>query len=738
MKYVKRTGVVTLSTLLSLGVLVPGVSAETSEGEKQEDVKIEILSAEKDVTKEDLVERFKEMFPERYETFKDAEFRLEGRHLYPEEDVVRYGLDFNKQVDGDFLHGSISFVGEELKIDHFYYQPPKESHVLFPEAISKKEAEEAAIEFLEEKLGESGYELEDEQNYYPYRNQALTEPVRYNFSFNKMKDDVPVSDQYVHIEVIGNGEVVQFSRRAAQQGTPTYDDVSKVLSEEEVVNQIKENLKLGLRYDIQRDQETGERSAKLVYQSTMDIRGVDAISGDWKKNDEFVEELPEEKEITMVVDEPLEPTAEDFSKEAAKEQAQELLAVDSEDIELVIESVREHERDGEKIYDVRYMYQYDRGGRGTSIEFDAETGDLRSYRDVKHDLPMDREETDEEITSEEAVEKAVGYLKEYAPSMLHQYAMPVEGPFLEDFDEAYHVSFPRVKNGVLVSGDSMSVRVAKDGSLVHLDARTVKLEEWPSLEDVVPKEEAKESFIDELMVELSYVQDRSTEDNHYDLLYRPFYHEEVGSYFDAKDGEWKNERPQEKEQQTTISHPWAEKELNYLIGADILNVEDPETFDADSAITKGQGIEVIMKSLTHFYNDHYPEERKMPKTFDNIGADHPLYEIVERAAEMGVLTEENDSFPLDEKLTREELAVWYVRALNLDRAAEYSDIYDLDFKDASEVEAENVGYVALADALGLLQGNHNQFNPDGEVTFAQLAVSNIRLAKQAYEEDLRY
>lgn len=41
--------------------------------------------------------------------------------------------------------------------------------------------------------------------------------------------------------------------------------------------------------------------------------------------------------------------------------------------------------------------------------------------------------------------------------------------------------------------------------------------------------------------------------------------------------------------------------------------------------------------------------------------------------------------------------------------------------------------VAIANALGLLPADGNQFKPDEEVTYADLAVSKFRLASEVYE-----
>ena len=119
-----------------------------------------------------------------------------------------------------------------------------------------------------------------------------------------------------------------------------------------------------------------------------------------------------------------------------------------------------------------------------------------------------------------------------------------------------------------------------------------------------------------------------------------------------------------------------------------------------------------MNSLTYFYDGYYFNEKEnMNQTFENIGPKHPLYQAIERAVETGIIKPNNKSFDFDSPITREELAVWYIRVLGLEQAAKHSGIYKLDVADANKVQIEYTGYVALATSLGLLKTDQNHFRP---------------------------
>src|SRR5690606_37134302 len=116
------------------------------------------------------------------------------------------------------------------------------------------------------------------------------------------------------------------------------------------------------------------------------------------------------------------------------------------------------------------------------------------------------------------------------------------------------------------------------------------------------------------------------------------------------------------------------------------------------------------------------------QTFDNIDPKHPFYPEIERAVEAGIIKAEHKTFDVDAPITREELSVWMIRVLGLEQAAKDSSIFQLGFTDADKIQPTNAGYVATANSMGLVKADQNRFNPDREVTYAELAVSTIRLA----------
>jgi hypothetical protein len=736
----KKLGIVTLSTGLSFGILAPAVGATAPTNGQQEKVQIRVAQTETVVTKSELIEKFKGLFPKRFDFLNESDFHMSSGHHYPGDDTIRYNLSFHKEVNGKQLYGDVGFIGKDLEIENFHYQPANAPDALFPAKVTEEEAEKIALSFLSEFPNGSEYQLDTDHNYYP-GNQTLTEPIRYSFAFVRTKNQVPISDQQIQITVLGNGEVVEFYRSPMENGSQTYDDMKKVKAEEEILNKVKANLSTDLQYRIDVDYQTGEKHVKLVYQPTSEVIGVNALSGDWQTVNGFSSEFPEEKEIKMITAEPMQPNQSAVSLEEARDFAKELLAVDSEEITLSIESIDERENyNGQEVISIQYMYQYDNGGHGAEIQLNKNTGEIIQYHDIKSevlDQVGEELESDKTISSDEALQQAVKYLKEFTPSYLHNYAMPVRETSYEEEQGIYHFSFPRVVNGILVSGDQISASVSADGSLLGLNVDYQDIDNWPSSKEVISEEEATAKFIEQLSLDLRYVKETyNPEEKHYHLVYSPLYNENDFSFLDANTGEWSS-MVEDEGDRPVVSHPWAEEELNYLIHAGILDIRDENSFDADAPVTKGDAIEIIMKSLTPFFEDYYPGQESMSQTFENIDPKHPLYQVVERAVNMGILTTENTTFELDAPLTREELAVWYVRALELEQAAKNNGIYQLDFADANKVNEKYIGHVALTNSLGLLTASNDHFNPKQEITYAELAVSDFLLAHEVYERGLQ-
>ncbi|MBU8905944.1 YcdB/YcdC domain-containing protein [Desertibacillus haloalkaliphilus] len=732
MKY-KRFGLLSLSTALALGIASPTLAADVQAVQEQPSYEVEVAAVDVDIEKEDLIERLNELFPGKFDFLDNRDFHMNNHHIigWEEEDTIRHSLYFNKQVGGNYIHGNVDFVGEDLTLQSYHYQPEDVKGALYPPEVSQDEAKQLAEDFVSS-VADGEYELSDRfEPYVSWGNRTLTEPVRYNFAFQRLENGIPVVGQDLNVTVLGNGEITQYYGGSRHGQDAEYEAQENVLEKDDVLSTIEEKLDVELQYMLYHSPQSMEPEVRLVYVPSPQFGGIHAINGDWELGQSFVSELPETTELTLLSEEERTVEGEPVTRDDVRELAEDLLTVDDGG-ELRINSIQEQTRNDVDVYVVQYSIQYQNSGYGSSFEVSKETGEIFNF----HNASRYDQNVEENLGYEEALEAAVEAIETYAPSKMHEYAYPVNN-FNENADRGiYRFSFPQVKDGILVSGSALNVSIsAEDGSLDSLYVSPLPEADWPSVDQAVDRETALNDYLNQLDIDLSYGNHPQSDESHkYHLIYRPTFSDGY-EYYDATEGEWaKREQDERPDEEPQVSEHWAADELNYMIDAGIISVEDEAEVNPNEVISKGEAIEVIMKSLTRFYPEPPMPDDEVRSTFTNIGPDHELYQVVERAAQQNIIDTDSSTFAVDEALTREELAYWYVRALGLEDAAKHSEIYNVSFADAGAISDEYIGYVALANALGVLQGDSlNQFNAAGEVTLAELAVSNFRLAEKASE-----
>ena len=735
----RKAGTLLSATALSVGLFVPMASASTLGNERMEVLPIQVAQTNTTVTKSDLMKRFRELFPNEFTDVAEKDFRMGTGYSHPKDTTVRHELSFSKNIDNQYVYGSFTFVGETLELEQFHYQPVNSKDVLFPAKYSKEEAQKFADEFLKKFDNSAEYELiPDEYNY--YSSAILTQPIQYSFTYMKKKSGVPISDQSISIGVLGDGTVTSYYKMQNVTGDFTYDDPSKKQSESVIANLVRDALKAQLVYKIDTDYTTGDYTVKLVYQPNSEVTsGVHALTGDWLTTEGLSSTVSNQK-ITPIVTEPLPAKQPNLTAEQAQAMAQKLLATDQKDVKLTIESIEETTTEtGKAVYNIHYMYHYRNGGTGTNLTIDKATGEVINYSDIKNNLEVQEDDstTEVELTQQQALEKAIAYVKESIPSYAHQYALPLNDVLYDDYNDSYYFTFPRIVNGLTVMGDQISVNVdAKTGDLLSLYVNAYDDVEWPAATDILTQQEATKLLKNQLKLKLQYVNHPKVEgEQHYSLVYQPIFKESSYAVVDAKTGEWLNGYGMVNSDKPTIEHPTAAEELNYLIHAGILEVD--ETFNPDAPITKEEALKVLLKSVTYmYYSSRYNEYETTNQSFTNITPDDALYPFVTQALRMGMLDASQGTFNATASLSNQELAKWLIGTLKLNKAAQHSDIYQLNYSDASQVDKELSGYVALAYAMGLLEAENDQLKPKNEVTYAQLAQVTIRLAHKMNEHQI--
>ncbi|MCL1698270.1 YcdB/YcdC domain-containing protein [Lysinibacillus sp. BPa_S21] len=731
----KKLGIILTSTAFSVGVLSPMAQASANVKEPQERVAIQVASTETKITKSMLIKQLNTLFPDKFNFVTEKDFSMGEAHYFNDDKTIRYDLSFYKTINGKDVYGDFTFKGENLELENFHYQPINIADALYPVKYSESEAKKIAQDFLKKLPNTANYKLLEDNIYDDFGfSRPLSEPITYSFAYSPTHNGVELSNQYINIDVLANGEVTGMYRNTDSTSKATFDSLEQKKNESDILAQIRKNLSVDLRYMVDYNYQTEEAIAKLVYMPPTSFNGVHAINGKWQTMDGFTSEVPKVKGVEKLTSKPLEPRKKNLTLAEVEELAKSFLKVDSDKVKLQIDSVRERENEnGETIYTVDYMYESGNHGYGMSIEVNKATGEIVHYEDIRSEF-VETDDKVEPISKDAALGKAIDYLKEWAPSYIHNYSKPIDDTVYNKNSKQYYFSFPRIVNGIAVVGDEISVGISADGKLSSLHVNHRKIDNWPSVNKVIPADKAKATFNEGVKLKLQYAKQDDKNNHHYDLVYSPVYNGSLFNGIDATTGEWLQKVDDSKEK-PAISHPTAGGELTYLLRQNVLEIKDPAKFNADTAVNKGEALKVLVRSLSYRYDNIGPYGRDDDQqSFNNIDKNHPLYGVVEQAVRMGIL-KPADQFAVDTALTRQELAEWLVRVLHLENAAKHSDIYKLNFADASSIDPAYAGYIALASAMGLMDGQQNKFNATEKVTYADLAISTVRLAKAVNEEN---
>ncbi|MBD8036383.1 PepSY domain-containing protein [Solibacillus sp. A46] len=722
-------------SIVSLGLLAsPGIT-EASVGTQEERVPIYVAVTDEQVTKEQLIQILKTKLPEMFSTYSNNDFQMSSMsHHYADDLTIRYELMFNKKVNKQTEGGSVTFKGDNLEIEHFYFNPANLKDALFPGKITEDQARKIAEDFVKKVSASGNYSLSNNVPSYYYGSRLITEPITYSFSFTPNENNIPIPDQSMMVSVLGDGKIQSFYQNSMPKRM-SFEESKNIISKEAAINKMKEQLNLSLQYTIEYLPYSSKPSVKLVYLPAPNVIGLHATSNQWATYSGKVDSLQSNATLQPLAPNQLK-TPSPITLEEAKAIAKQLVDQQENTTKFTIDHAYEYESNDQAVISVSYSYRYRNGSHGSSIEFNKNTGELVSYSDFFGPIPFDEEEapknTTPKLSKEKVMELAEKYVKELAPTTVHEYAKANTDPSYDKESQVHHVSFPRIKNGLIVNGDNVSVAIDDEGKLKSFYRYPLNIEEWPSAEAKISNDEAKKIFTEALDVKLVYNR-LQNEDGKYELVYFPTVKGQEYYQLDANSGQIINQYEQlEKEK---VSHPTAERELNYLIQAGAIEVKDAKTFNADVAITQGQALNMITKSITYFYEDYYMYRQEQPPvSFEQIDADHPYYKVVENATRIGILNPNEDELNIDQKVTNEQLAVWFIRTLGLEQAAKHRDIYQLPIKDAADVDPDKIGYVALSNALGLQKSDQSMFLPKKEVTYAELSKSIIQLAYEIAEK----
>ena len=178
------------------------------------------------------------------------------------------------------------------------------------------------------------------------------------------------------------------------------------------------------------------------------------------------------------------------------------------------------------------------------------------------------------------------------------------------------------------------------------------------------------------------------------------------------------------EPQDVAGH-WAQDLIQTAVGRGYVHGYPDGTFRPDQPVTRAEALKLVVAAWGH------EPDPDGPQPFDDLGLEHWLAAQgwIQAALRAGIVVDEQPSGRFDPSApaSREQLAVWVVRALNGEQLARGWQ-GTLPFRDADAVTRS--GHVALAAARGIVTGYPDgTFRPNGTATRAE-TVAMIERALQ--------
>ncbi|KGP72754.1 S-layer homology domain-containing protein [Pontibacillus yanchengensis] len=733
-----------LCTALLAGSFTPAL-AETSSNVNVEKMKTAALQKaikEAEVTREEALEKAKS-FVNLSEDYQNENVRFDNNR----NGLTVWSVSWSKQEDGNHHHVDVRVdaeTGDVIAMDkHFHGAQP--NRAFSPDFEYEKAVTIAKNYIMDEFPDKMGKLSLDEQANERYEERPLSQQDAYRVNFNQKVNDIQFDQNNIQIEVGSDGEVKGF--HYSWRSDVTFEEPENVLSNEKAFELLKEQMNVELRYHV--DPYLEERTGKKVepnlkytpvlkdYEHGLPAY-MDAQTGDWLN---YEGKLLSELENTYEVAE--EPVAEEAtSKEEPDEDLTQKEAIqiveDTFDLpdKYTLEDARYEDHNpmpsGNATWRFHYRDQEQAAPMSLSIQVDAKTGQVLNFQDdmmyrYGEVLP---ENYKVNITKEEAKEKAVELVKNIAPSKLdHLYATTVQESTYNGSDKptSYDVTFVRKENGIIVEGNEARVSIStKNGELLRYNLRWNDLE-FPSAEDVLSKDKAKEDILSHYSMDLSYHLPRTNDEEERVteamLVHQPI--RDISQYnvfYDAKTGKWVNaetgkEYTKGGQKPQDIEGHKAEEALSTMVEHGVFKLDDEGNVNPDEKVSRGDLVKYMMVALGY---DRYYSSQDIDM-FEDVSKENENYRYISTALQRNMLDNDSDNFNPNEKAEREFVAKLLVTALGYDELASMDGVFSTDFNDSDEMEFQ--GHVALATRLGILNGEESSFNPNETVTKAQFANS---------------
>lgn len=164
-----------------------------------------------------------------------------------------------------------------------------------------------------------------------------------------------------------------------------------------------------------------------------------------------------------------------------------------------------------------------------------------------------------------------------------------------------------------------------------------------------------------------------------------------------------------------VISPFTGKQLNY--NGDVYEDENEKEYNDISGFWAERDIKLITDLNVTFDGDSFLPSKDITKE-----------EFMDVLNKIGYYSNNKDEEKDKEKITKLDTIKLIIDSLGLSKVAELKDIYKVEFSDLSEIKEDDIGYVAIAKALGIVNGDvFGNLTPNKNTTRAEAVVMALKL-----------
>ena len=171
-----------------------------------------------------------------------------------------------------------------------------------------------------------------------------------------------------------------------------------------------------------------------------------------------------------------------------------------------------------------------------------------------------------------------------------------------------------------------------------------------------------------------------------------------------------------------IDNHWATKEIHWAYKNNLLNGTAPDTFEPNTAITRGMLVTVLWRM------EGYPSADNFNPFIDVSNNVYYSDAVIWASANNIVMGIDDNLFAPDLEITRQDIAVLFLRYLdNIEVDYAVTQEYR-EFTDENDIAGYAKNAVQVLNKLGIINGKGNNIiDPQGKATRAEAAAMLYRL-----------